>query len=41
MCRDYDAIFSKHWTDIGKTDIVQMSLQPKDNIKPFKQKTYT
>ena len=40
MCKDYDDIFSKHMTDIGKTDLVQMSLQPKDNIKPLNQKLY-
>ena len=27
--------------DIGKTDLVQMFLQPKDNIKPLNQKLYT
>ena len=40
MCKDYDDIFSKHMTDIGKTNVVQMSLQPKDNIKPLNQKPY-
>ena len=33
-CNDYNDIFSKYATDIGKTDPVQMSLQPEDNIKP-------
>ena len=28
-------------TDIGKTDLVQMSLQPRDNIKAINQKPYT
>ena len=28
-------------TDIGKTDLVQMSLQPLKNIKPLNQKLYT
>ena len=41
MCKDYDDIFSRHVTDIGKTDLVQISLQPKDNIKPLNQKPYT
>ena len=35
MCKDYDDIFSKHMTDIGKSYLVQMSLQPKANIKPL------
>ena len=41
MCKDYDDIFSKHITHIGKTDLVHLSLQPKDNIKPLNQKPYT
>ena len=41
MCKDYDDIFSKHAADIGKTDLVKMSLQTMDNIKPFNQKMYT
>ena len=41
MCKDYEDIFSKHMTDIGKTNLVQMSLQPKNNIKPLNQKPYT
>ena len=41
MCKDYNDIFSKHMADFGKTDLVQMSLQPKDNIKPLNQKSYT
>ena len=27
--------FSEHATNIGKTDLEQMSLQPKDIIKPL------
>ena len=41
MCKDCDKIISKHMTDIDKTDLVQMSLQPKDNVKPFNQNQYT
>ena len=37
---DYADIFSKCTTDIGKIDLVQMTLQPKDNIKPLDQKPY-
>ena len=33
--------FSKHCTDIGKTDIVLMTLTPKDNIKLLDQTAYT
>ena len=39
MCKEYDYIFSKHMTDIGKTDLVQMSLKPKNNIKPLNLRT--
>ena len=41
MCKNYDDIFSKYATDTGKTDLVQISLQPKDNIKPLNQNPYT
>ena len=41
MCKDYDDMFSKHSTDIDKTDLVQMSLQPKYNIRPLNQKPFT
>ena len=40
MCNDYTDISSKHATDIQKTDLVQMSLNPKDNIKALDQKLY-
>ena len=32
LCNDCTDIFSKHSMGTGKTDLVQMSLQPKDNI---------
>ena len=35
MCDDYTDIFSKQPIDIGKSNIVQMILIPKDNIKPL------
>ena len=31
-------IFLKHSTDIGKTDLLQMTLIPKENSKPLDQK---
>ena len=34
-------LFSKHTTDIGKTNLAQMSLIPKENIKPLDQNSYT
>ena len=34
-------VVSKQSRDIGKTDLVQMTLIPKNNIKPSDQKTYT
>ena len=40
MCKDYDDISSKHVTDIGITGLVQLSLQPKGNIKPLNQKKH-
>ena len=39
-CDAYTDIFSKHSTDIGKTDLVQMTLINKDNLKPLDQKPY-
>ena len=33
--------FSKHVTDIGKTDLVQMSLQPKSQYQTLDSKLYT
>ena len=41
MYKNYDDMFSKSVTDIGKTDLVPMSLQHKGNIKPLNQKPYT
>ena len=40
-CDTYRDIFLKNGTDIGKTDLVQMSLQPKYNFKPLNKKSYT
>ena len=38
MCDEYTTIFSKYPTDVGKTNLVQMSLIPKNNInKPLDQ----
>ena len=34
LCNDYTDVISKHVMDIGKTDLMQMSLQPRDNVKP-------
>ena len=34
-------IYSKLMTDIRKTDLVQVSIQPKANMKPLNQKPYT
>ena len=33
-------IFSKHSTDIGKIDLLNMTLLPKDIIKPLDQKPF-
>ena len=41
MCDEYIGIISKHSTAIQKADLVQMTLIPKDNIKPLDQKSYT
>ena len=30
MCKDYNDIFSKHMTNIGKTDLIQMYIQAKE-----------
>ena len=40
LCDQYKDIFSKHSTDIGKTDLVQMALMPQDNIKTSDQRPY-
>ena len=32
LCNDYTDIFCKHAIDVRKSDLVQMILQPKDNI---------
>ena len=38
LCDKSMGIFSKHSTDIGKTDLEQIVLIPKDNIKPLDNK---
>ena len=40
LCNDYTDIFSIHAMGIGKTDLMQITLHPKDNIKPLDQKPY-
>ena len=40
LCTEYTDIFSKHPTGIGKTDLSQMTLTPKDNKRPLDQKPY-
>ena len=40
LCDEYTNIVSTHYTDIGKTDLVQMTLLPRGNIKPLRQKPY-
>ena len=37
----YTDIFSKHSTDIDKTDLVQLAFIPKDNFKPLDPELYT
>ena len=38
LCNDY---FLKHMTDVGKTNLIQMSLQPKDNMRPLHKICHT
>ena len=41
VCHSYTDIFSKHATDVGKTDLVQMTFKWKGDIKPLDQNHYT